>query len=199
MKSNLRNRKTPRAKWHSYNEGDYFVTICTKERLCYFGSAIDNRIEHSEIGLFAQQCIEKIPEIHPDITVLEYVVMPNHIHMIVRIIPVGLSQCVVGLSHCGSPTSCGNETACGDEITCDNPTTKNVEMQRRANRCGRLSHIVGQFKGVVTKYAHEHRIHFGWQPRFYDRIIRNNDEMIEIATYIQNNPAYWIQDCFHPM
>ena len=57
-------------------------------------------------------------------------------------------------------------------------------MQRRANRCGRLSHVVGQFKGVITKYAHEHHIDFGWQPRFHDRIIRNNDEMIEIAKYI---------------
>ena len=27
---NIRNRKTPRAKWHDYNGAEYFVTICTK-------------------------------------------------------------------------------------------------------------------------------------------------------------------------
>ena len=181
MKRKLKNRKTPRAKWHCYNEGDYFVTFCTKDRKCFFGSVIDNQMSHSEIGNFAQQCIEQISEIHPDITVPEYVVMPNHIHLIVRIAPVG-SPDNVGLSHCGSPTTWGNAT------TCNTPTTKNEEMQRRANRCGRLSHVIGQFKGVVTKYAKEHHIEFGWQPRFHDHIIRNNDDMIEIATYIRN---YW--------
>ena len=192
MKSKLINRKTPRAKWHCYHEGDFFVTFCTKDRECFFGSVIDNQMGHSEIGNFAQQCIEQIPEIHPDITIPEYVVMPNHIHLIVRIAPVGLS-------HCGSPTMCGSPTTGGDRTRCDKPSTKNEEMQRRANRCGRLSHVVGQFKGVVTKYANEHRIDFGWQPRFHDHIIRNNDEMIEIAKYIRNNPALWIQDRFHPL
>jgi REP element-mobilizing transposase RayT len=194
MKSKLKNRKTPRAKWHCYNEGDYFVTFCTKDRKCFFGSVVDNQMEHSEIGDFAQQCIEQIPEIHPDVTIPEYVVMPNHIHLIVRITPVGLPQCAVGLPQCDSPT-----TQCDSPTTCDDHTTKNEEMQRRANRCGRLSHVIGQFKGVVTKYAHEHRIDFGWQPRFHDRIIRNNDEMIEIVKYIRNNPALWVQDRFHPL
>jgi REP element-mobilizing transposase RayT len=155
-------------------------------------------MEYSEIGDFARQCIKQIPEIHQNITVPEYVVMPNHIHLIVRIVPmgltdiVGLPHCVVGLPHCDNPTTWENET------TYNTPTQKNEEMQRRANRCGRLSHVVGQFKGVVTKYAHEHHIDFGWQPRFHDHIIRNNDEMIEIAKYIRNNPALWIQDRFHP-
>ena len=200
MKSKLKNRKTPRAKWHCYNEGDYFVTICTKDRKCFFGSVIDNQMEHSEIGDFAQQCVEQIPVIYPNITVPEYVVMPNHIHLIVRITPAGLPHCAVGLSHCavGLP-HCDSPTTWGNEKACDNHTTKNEEMQRRANRCGRLSHVVGQFKGVITKYAHEHHIDFGWQPRFHDRIIRNNDEMIEIAKYIRNNPALWVQDRFHPL
>jgi len=175
------------------------VTFCTKDRKCFFGSVIDDQMEHSEIGDFAQQCIKQIHDIHPNITVPEYVVMPNHIHLIVRIAPVGLPQCDSPTTQCDSPTTqCDSPTTWENEKTGDTFTTKNEEMQRRAKRCGRLSHVIGQFKGVVTKYAREHHIDFDWQPRFHDHIIRNNDEMIEIAKYIRNNPALWIHDRFHP-
>jgi REP element-mobilizing transposase RayT len=73
----------------------------------------------------------------------------------------------------------------------------NEEMQRRANRCGRLSHMIGQFKSAVTKYAHEKDISFIWQPRYHDHIIRNQLEMNRIADYIQNNPMNWELDRFY--
>jgi hypothetical protein len=37
-------------------------------------------------------------------------------------------------------------------------------------------------------------IPFGWQPRFYDRIIRNQPEMQRIEYYIQANPLNWNND-----
>jgi hypothetical protein len=73
----------------------------------------------------------------------------------------------------------------------------NEEMQRRANRCGRLSHMIGQFKSAVTKYAIEHDIPFAWQSRYHDHIIRNQLEMNRIADYIQNNPMNWELDRFY--
>jgi hypothetical protein len=33
-----------------------------------------------------------------------------------------------------------------------------------------------------------------WQPRFYDRIVRNDDELDRMRTYIRNNPAQWETD-----
>lgn len=35
------NRKSPRATWHKYNGGEYFITICTKNRIHYFGEIVD--------------------------------------------------------------------------------------------------------------------------------------------------------------
>lgn len=97
----------------------------------------------------------------------------------------------VGLPHCDSPTN--------DKPTNDNPTSngKDPEMQRRANRCGRLSHIIGQFKSAVTRFARENQIPFSWQPRYYDRIIRTPNEMNRIALYIEQNPMKWETDCFY--
>ena len=85
MPYNLPQRKSPRATWHDYNGGRYFVTFCTKNHDLYFGDVVDGKMELSEIGKYALQCIEKIPEINDNVAVPEFVVMPNHIHMIVII------------------------------------------------------------------------------------------------------------------
>ena len=39
--------------------------------------------------------------------------------------------------------------------------------------------------------------HFKWQPRFWDRIIRNEKELHKIQEYIVNNPLYFL-DLFVP-
>ena len=85
MSYNLPQRKSPRATWHDYNGGRYFVTFCTKNHDLYFGDVVDGRMELSEIGEYALRCIDKIPEINDNVAVPEYVVMPNHVHMIVII------------------------------------------------------------------------------------------------------------------
>ena len=61
------------------------MTFCTKNHDLYFGDVVDGRMELSEIGDYALQCIEKIPEINDNVAVSEFVVMPNHVHMIVII------------------------------------------------------------------------------------------------------------------
>ena len=217
MKSH--DRKSPRAKWHDYNGAEYFVTICTKDRLHFFGEVVDGTMQLTDVGKYASQCIVKISEINPDAEIPLFVVMPNHIHMVIILdggggmpsptgqpSPVGLPYYDspteaqingnVGLPHCDSPT---NNDSTNDRSTNGNPTSerKDTEMQRRANRCGRLSHIIGQFKSAVTKFANANQIPFSWQPRYHDRIVRSRDEMNQIALYIEQNPMKWEMDRFY--
>jgi REP element-mobilizing transposase RayT len=70
-------------------------------------------------------------------------------------------------------------------------------MRNIAGRQSLLSIVIGGLKSSVTKYAHQHDIPFAWQTRFYDHIIRNQDELNMIATYIENNPANWKEDKFY--
>ena len=216
MPYNLPQRKSPRATWHDYNGGRYFVTFCTKNHDLYFGDVVDGRMELSEIGNYALKCIEKIPEINDNVAVPEYVVMPNHVHMIVIIDnPIEwpddeqLSQFNQRLPQWNSPTAQNTMHDSGtvglsyhgsrwDESTIDDfQQDINEEMQRRSNCSGRLSRIIGQYKSAVTKYANEHDISFAWQPRFHDHIIRNWTEMNHIAQYIQHNPEKWELDRFY--
>ena len=177
----------------------------------YFGDVVDGRMELSEIGEWAWQCAEKIETINDNVFVPEFVVMPNHVHFIVNMgnmpeLPDDgrLPQCE-RLPQCDSPTTLDDNVNPEDWVVglpyhdsrIGNNHEINEEMQRRAMRCGRLSHIIGQYKGAVTKYANEHDVTFAWQSRYHDHIIRNQSEMNRIADYIQNNPMKWELDRFY--
>ena len=60
-----------------------------------------------------------------------------------------------------------------------------------------LSSIVWWLKSTITKQIKGYYINnkldktFWWQERFYDRIIRNKDELNKIRQYITDNPKNW--------
>jgi putative transposase len=56
---------------------------------------------------------------------------------------------------------------------------------------GSLGAIVGQFKGACTRRIRASGIGFGWQPRFYDHVIRNEKSLESIRQYISDNPLKW--------
>ena len=205
-------RKSPRAKWHNYNGADYFVTICTGDRINYFGSNVDGKTQLTAVGEYAKQCIEKIGVIYKNVQVPLYVIMPNHIHLIIIINDnnaeptpsVGLSygsrnNADTRLPHCDSPTAHRDSpTSSYDSNNIEKTQEEiNLEMQRRAKCCGRLSHIIGQFKSAVVRYTKLNDISFEWQARYHDHIVRNQEEMNNIANYIEQNPAKWETDCFY--
>ncbi|MBO7482243.1 MAG: hypothetical protein J6T63_09055 [Bacteroidales bacterium] len=74
-----------RAAWHNYDGGIYFVTICTAGREHYFGEIINGEMRLSEIGRYTDECIQNIPQHNIYANVPLYVIMPNHIHLIMVI------------------------------------------------------------------------------------------------------------------
>lgn len=52
-----------------------------------------------------------------------------------------------------------------------------------------LSRVMRWYKGRCTHDMSALRPDFGWQPRFYDRIIRNEKELHAVRHYIETNPA----------
>lgn len=58
-----------------------------------------------------------------------------------------------------------------------------------------LSRIVGSYKNVVAKDIHNKaNLGFGWQPSFYDHVIREDESLDKIRDYIKNNPLKWELD-----
>ena len=71
------------------------------------------------------------------------------------------------------------------------------KMQSVSAKRGKLSTMVGGYKRAITRYAHEIEMDFGWQARFHDHIVRDQEEMNRIADYIQNNVLRWKEDKFY--
>ena len=79
--------QSSRASWHNYNVGSYFITICTNKRENYFGKISknangDNEMELSEIGRYVERCLRNMTKPKKGINVPLFVIMPNHIHLI---------------------------------------------------------------------------------------------------------------------
>ena len=177
-----------RADWHDYNGGAYFVTICTQNREHFFGEIENGEMILSEIGEYVDICTKNIETLHKNIYVPIYQIMPDHIHLII-IMDESVETSYHGVS--GKPID-SIETPHCDVST---KGTKNAQMQNIANRCGKLSHVISRFKFVVTRFARTKQPYFVWQTRYFDRIIRDQDEMNRIAAYIGNNVAKRIEGC----
>ena len=77
-------RKSPRLKDYDYSqEGAYFVTICTQNRLHLFGDISGDTMELNPAGIMVSDWWEKLPSKFADIELDLTVVMPNHFHGIV--------------------------------------------------------------------------------------------------------------------
>ena len=91
-KKDLPKRKDIRLKNYDYSSpGAYFITVCTLERQNYFwenvGAIIDRPqdVELSTYGKMVDQAIQNIPSAYPALSLESYVIMPNHIHLLVRV------------------------------------------------------------------------------------------------------------------
>lgn len=166
-----------RASFHDYDGGVYFVTICTAEREHYFGEIKDGKMKYTEIGLCALENIENITVHYPYAEIPLYVVMPNHIHLIVFIDNTLSVQC--------------------RDVARNVSTMK--KMSAISPKRGSLSVVIRGFKSAVTRYANQNHISFSWQSRFHDRIIRGQNEMNRIAEYIENNPYNWATDEYNEL
>jgi len=86
MPDNLPQRKSPRLSDYDYSqEGAYFITICTHDRRALFGQVVDQEMALNAYGKVAGQYLQTIPEHFAFVKVDQYIVMPNHVHVIIVI------------------------------------------------------------------------------------------------------------------
>ena len=74
-----------RAQWHDYNGGYYFITICTDKREHFFGEISSGKISLSELGVYTESYIDYLNSKYDDFKILSHVIMPNHVHLIIRV------------------------------------------------------------------------------------------------------------------
>ncbi|NET89667.1 MAG: transposase [Kamptonema sp. SIO1D9] len=164
--------------------GWYFVTICTHNRICYFGNIINRQMQLSPMGEIAKKFWLEIPQ-HFHHTYLDtYVIMPNHIHGIIVIDnPIGRDVA----SNVSTSFKFENEPNC-DRV-----------MSQMSPKTGSLAAIIRSYKSAVTRECRQKGYDsFRWQSRFYEHIIRQDGSLKQIQEYIVNNPAKWVEDRDNP-
>lgn len=90
---NLPKRKPNRLKNYDYSQnGGYFITFCTKDRAPILSHIVVGkaalrlpRAELTEYGRITETYIQNIPMVYPHILVENYVIMPNHVHLLLLV------------------------------------------------------------------------------------------------------------------
>ena len=161
MKEERPVRKQIRMPEYDYNSnGAYFITVCVKDRKPILskisvGTTIGRPpdVVLTKYGRIVKDAIHSIETVYPSVHVDNYVIMPNHLHLLLF-------------------------------LYCDDGRSMTVPT---------VSRIIQQLKGSITK-----RIGFPiWQSRFYDHVIRSDNDYRETYLYIDNNPAHWAQDKYY--
>jgi len=165
-------------------EGLYFITIITGGREHFFGEIKEGEMFLSEIGKVAEKEWFETLRIRKDMNLQlhEFVVMPNHIHGIIEIGEnkfnddnfIHRRDAMLGVSH-----SEGN--------------FKNTFSSQSKN----IASIIRGYKSSVTIKARKINANFSWQARFYDHVVRNNEDYKRISDYILTNPENWKEDRFY--
>jgi len=175
--------------WNYSFPGRYFVTIRAYKKEFLFGNIVGKQMVCNELGGIIMKELLRIPERFSN-TVLDcFVVMPNHVHFILS----------VGAIH-ESPV---HEPPFNfDNVQSDAQIGAIRELPLREKRRKMLlSKMVGYFKMNSGKKINYIRQSSGcpvWQKNYFERIIRDENELQRIREYILQNPLRWSQDEENP-
>ncbi len=129
----------------------------------------DDPVLHQVIETFWQRIPRHVLYVKLD----TFVVMPNHFHGILWLINADL-------------------VSAARDVT---PPSQPYLLP------GSLGAIVGNFKSITTRRINQVRKTPGqpaWQRNYYERVIRNDEELNAIRQYIIDNPVNWLQDSENP-
>lgn len=86
----LPKRKLNRLKNYDYANGVFFITICTASKRCILSEIIKNDLLNTagvsltNAGKTVEHFINDISKHYNDASVVDFVIMPNHVHMIIK-------------------------------------------------------------------------------------------------------------------
>jgi REP element-mobilizing transposase RayT len=140
----------------------------------------------NKFGVLVAQQWEQLPKRFPNIGLGAFVVMPNHVHMIIQIVDASRRGTAEDFEHHG------------DRETRRAPTREQFQKPVK----GSIPTIVRSYKSAVS-----YRINLMrgtqdvpvWQRNYYEHVIRNDKDLQNKTDYIHANPLLWERDHDNPM
>ncbi|MBM3215412.1 transposase [Candidatus Poribacteria bacterium] len=166
-------RRSMRLPEYDYAQaGAYHVTIVTYRRVCRFGDVADGEMRMNESGRIVDKAWDDLPSHYAHVVLGAFIVMPNHVHGIIVLMDDD-RRVAVGAGLRPAPTSPSSLTRHG------------------------LPEIIRALKSFSARRINAARSTPGapvWQRGYYERIIRDEDEMNDVRAYIEANPLRWADD-----
>lgn len=182
-------RVSHRRRGHDYTEpGYYFLTVCVEHRECLFGSVRDAQVELSTDGAVVDHYLRACCAGFANIVLDEYVVMPNHIHIL-----LGIAE--------GAKHSLSNENRGQGYESANAWPLQTVQQAARGTTAGSIGAVVQNLKSITARRINARRGLAGtrlWQRDYHDHIVRDEAELDRIRQYIRDNPARWAEDRENP-
>ncbi|HSD08950.1 transposase [Flavobacterium sp.] len=179
--------------WDYSSQSIYFITLVTQNRKCLFGSIKNNQMVLNDNGKIIENELLKSIEIRERWFFHNWVIMPNHIHLLVEILELSTKNNVE--TH--NVETHNVETHCSASLQ-QQLSPKNI-LSRKPNS---ISSFVGIFKSVTTKQINSllnaDNSDSIWQSNYHDHIVRNYNTFDKIYYYIKNNPKNWDSDSINP-
>ena len=135
-------------------------------------------VELNAYGLIVDEKINWLMRQYEYVSIHNYVVMPNHFHLILEIDSMRLK----------------NKFSEGDS----EGTSRDLSVQQEDIKIKSLSSLMGALKTTSSNAIHNVGFEeFAWHRSFHDHIIRDEKSYHNIFNYISNNPNKWHEDRFN--
>lgn len=162
-------RRSIRLDGYDYSQtGAYFITIYTHQRKPILGTIRDGQVVLSVLGEIVEEEWLRTERLRSEVSLDEYVIMPNHLHAIIQ-----FAHGTSGAEHVGAH--------------------RDAPLQRPALSLGS---VVANFKGLATWRVRESSPEGGriWQRNYYEGVVRGPRSLARLRTYVRQNPLNWELD-----
>jgi len=190
------NRRSIRLKGYNYSKnGLYYITISTYKDQYLFGF-IDNEIMMlNSAGKLVERILFEIDNEFINARVLDYVIMPNHVHFVVEIYK-DKDEDKDGVDMESTRTNAVG----ADSISAHDKDS--ISAQDKDPPKASLGQIIQMFKRYSTiEYIKNVKNEISppfykkvWHRNYYEHIIRNKKDYKRISDYIRDNPKNWKKD-----
>tara|TARA_R110002111_G_scaffold175048_1_gene240656 strand:+ start:120 stop:797 length:678 start_codon:yes stop_codon:yes gene_type:complete len=210
-KGKYRNESHRLKGWDYSRNGHYFLTINTHGRECHFGDIVNSKMILNDFGKIAENEWFKSFEIRNELSLNEFILMPNHLHAIVCLefeqgsgLDHGTGTRPVG-THGRASLQVPNETVNINEPKSNEKPQNwmNHQPQPFRRKPKSISSFVAGYKSSVLNKIDDlidercipmqkfNRRNPLWQANYYDHVIRDNQSYKNISEYILKNPEKW--------
>ena len=175
MNNKFPDRKTLRYKHFDYNDGIVFITICTKNRKQILSKTVGTdvpggpHVELTHYGKIVNKYINQLNDFYEHVEVPYYVIMPNHIHLLLFI----------------KATDRRGRRSLQDNVTTS--PSASVEKDPKAS-------ATSKFISTLKRFCNKEIGVNIFQRSYFDHIIRSDDDLDMHIDYILRNPENWFYD-----